>query len=102
MSFNKVEDGRLRSANFTPAEKNLLLDLIERYKSIIESRNLDAMTSKLKENTWIKLSNDYNSCLMPSGHRETKQLKKCYNNMKKAARKTASYYLTSVSRVKSL
>jgi len=66
--------------NFSKDEEQLLVALVEKYKSIIENKKSNATT--WKEKAWQMIEKEFNS---NSGQnpRNSKQLKEKYLNMKK-------------------
>ncbi|XP_050558499.1 uncharacterized protein LOC126912100 [Spodoptera frugiperda] len=69
-------------------EVSLLVDLIQSHPVVI-TKETNAATNKLKEESWISLTNKFNS---KSGQipRQVGQLKLKWDNLKKAARKRAA------------
>lgn len=52
---------RERCANFTSAEKKLLLQLSNKYKTILENKKTDGVTWRNKEDSWTKIENQFNA-----------------------------------------
>lgn len=50
-----------RSPNFLPSEKSSLSVLVTKYKQIIENKESDAVNVKIKNDTWIKIAQEFNS-----------------------------------------
>lgn len=50
-----------RGENFTNEEKNLMLKLTNKYKSIIENKRTDGSTWRSKEQTWKIIEKEFNS-----------------------------------------
>jgi len=65
-----------RSKNFVETKKKILLELIDRYKSVIECKRTDAKSTKEKEDAWKKLCDDFNS--------ESTYMLRTVNNLKSA------------------
>lgn len=57
---------RVRSRNYTSEEKATLINIIIKYKNIIESKKTDKVSWKDKNNTWEIIRNEFNS-IAPSG-----------------------------------
>ncbi|KAJ8973684.1 hypothetical protein NQ317_011804 [Molorchus minor] len=74
---------RIRSANYSYEEKNLLLHIILKYKKIIESKKCDAVTWKQKEVAWNKIAHIFNTKSKSGVYRNAMSLKKAYDNMKR-------------------
>ncbi|KAL3222137.1 hypothetical protein MRX96_050076 [Rhipicephalus microplus] len=66
---------------FSEDEKNLVQDLVLKYKAVIENKRTDAISINAKAKAWEKLCTDFNSrpFVRP---RDVKQLKKLRVNMK--------------------
>ncbi|KAG0442856.1 hypothetical protein HPB47_015546, partial [Ixodes persulcatus] len=79
------ETTRNRAPNFTEREKDALLDLVEEFKNIVESKTTDKITTKTKNRVWDRITLKFNAVM--GARREAHQLKKCYENIKKKARK---------------
>jgi|GEM_PF-6177826 len=75
--------------NFSKDEEQLLVALVEKYKSIIENKKSNATTWKDKEKAWQMIEKEFNS---NSGQnpRNSKQLKEKYLNMKKKTKQKFS------------
>lgn len=89
---------RPRGANFSAREKNILLNIINSFKNIIECKKSDAVTWKEKEQQWQEITMQFNAengDLMP---RSIDSLKKCYNNMKRNTRIDAAKDLQEMRR----
>ena len=72
---------------FSQLEKSLLTELVGRHKEVLENKTNDFRTIHQKNTVWETLSEEFNS---QSGvtKRDTKQLKKCWENIKARAKKT--------------
>lgn len=75
--------------NFTGLEKETLYELVESYKNIIESKKNDGRMIEKKERAWEEIGGKYNARHGVS-ERSIKQLKGCWQNMKKKAKTEAS------------
>ena len=56
------------------------------YAHIIENKETDSVTTKLKAETWVKIQNAFNASTQ-SGDRDVAQLKNLYFNLKRKTRK---------------
>jgi len=66
---------------FTEFEKNLLINLVQKYKSIIKSKQNNPSTISAKQDKWVEIENEFNS--EPNVEkRDSKKLKKAWENMK--------------------
>lgn len=72
---------RKRAINFSEAEKIILIDLISRYKDVIENKKSNAVTPKDKEKCWKIIENTFNST--SSTARNAEVLRSCWDNLKK-------------------
>lgn len=84
--INKVK--RSRTTNFTSEEKLLLLQIIKKYKNVIENKSSGTTTWKDKEKVWKKIETEFNSST--TIFRSIEVLKRFYNNQKKQTRKQAA------------
>lgn len=80
------ENKRKRSSNFTSNDKCILINIVAKYKHVIENKKTDSVTAKEKCDYWEKISVEFNSS-GPSCPRDTECLKRCYENRKKLLRK---------------
>ncbi|KAH9372124.1 hypothetical protein HPB48_009327 [Haemaphysalis longicornis] len=66
---------------FTPREKDLLIDLVDKHKHILECKKSDVYSAAHKNETWKKVADMYNAVhgVYP---RDAKQLKKGWGNIK--------------------
>ena len=55
---------RIRRANVTCTEKELLLDIVEKYKNIIENKKTDAVTSAENKCAWAAVVTDFHAVSM--------------------------------------
>ena len=71
---------------FSQLEKSLVTELVRKHKDFIENKKNDYRTIKQKNSSWEALSEEFNS---QSGvtKRDSKQLKKCWENLKARAKK---------------
>lgn len=81
---------KFRSPNFTPREQQRLLDIVEEYVTIIEDKRTNAVTVKQKNETWEKIARQFNSSADTTS-RDARQLRKCYENLKKRSRKVIAH-----------
>lgn len=87
---NKEIKKRVCSTNYTSEEKAALINIVTKYKNIIESKKTDKVSWKDKNDTWERIGNEFNS-IAPSGtYGTTDSLKKFYENLKKETRKNAA------------
>ncbi|XP_075740368.1 myb/SANT-like DNA-binding domain-containing protein 3 [Rhipicephalus microplus] len=66
---------------FSEDEKDLVQDLVLKYKAVIENKRTDAISINAKAKAWEKLCTDFNSRPF-TRPRDVKQLKKLWDNLK--------------------
>lgn len=84
-----MDNKRKRNINFNKREDELLIELIQGKKDIIENKKTDAIMWKEKEKCWDELTAEFNSVglLVP---RSKSQLQLKYKNIKKDVRKKSA------------
>lgn len=82
-------DKRKRNINFSVEEEELLVELVKKYKSVIENKKTDAVMWKEKEECWFKIVEEFNSQGLLVV-RSLTQLQLKYKNMKKVVRKKSA------------
>lgn len=81
MSFqNLTPNKRIRGKNFTDNERDLVLEIIEKYKNIVENKKTDTESIRLKNAAWNEITQEFNSVLPTN--RTPSQLKVFYENHK--------------------
>ncbi|CAH1107452.1 unnamed protein product [Psylliodes chrysocephalus] len=73
-------------------EVECLLSLVEQFKDILENKETDMVTWKLKEKAWVNLSENFNSMWFPT--RAPRQLREKWSNIKKYSFKKNELYKT--------
>lgn len=84
-----MEKTKNRSPNFSSTDLDLLINLVCKYKDIIECKKTDASTWKMKEESWTKITSEFNS-LTNGPPRVSKGIKMKYETFKKELRKKIS------------
>ena len=79
-----------RSKNFTDTEKNLLLNLVDKYKNSIERKRTDSKTLKQKSETWADLCEEFNFTSTYT-KRKVKDLQSFWKNLKTRAKSDCAY-----------
>ena len=69
-----AEAKRKRAANLTQVERELLVDTVLKYKSVLENKRTDAVSNKEKEDVWKIAADEFNA-VTTSSSRDWKQLK---------------------------
>lgn len=76
---------RMRVQAFQPVEKILLVELVEKYFSIVECKKTDAISSKTKTQQWNIIAEQFNA-RGTFVQREAQGLRTAWENMKKKAK----------------
>ncbi|KAJ9587227.1 hypothetical protein L9F63_019251 [Diploptera punctata] len=80
-----MDSSRKKAPPLSPCEKKLLIELVEKYKDVVENKKTDDVNFQKKCLAWKSISIEFNS--MPNTVKRTgKQLKKCWLNMKHRSR----------------
>lgn len=56
-----MEKYKNKSKHFTPLEKKLFLDILKRYKHVIEVKKNDFSTLKDKDVAWTEITKEFNT-----------------------------------------
>jgi len=78
---------RLRCSNFSSQEKNILIHIIEKYQDIIECKKTDKVSVQEREKVWEGIAQEFNEIVLAEPVRTSRQLKMCYENLKRRIRK---------------
>ena len=79
----------LRAPNFTLYEKQVLIDLVSKRKSVVENNKTDAISAEQKIAAWSQLATEFNST--PKVHqRSAVNLRTGYDNLKRNSKKNAA------------
>ncbi|CAG4953053.1 unnamed protein product [Colias eurytheme] len=81
-----MEDKKKRGSNYTPAEKDMLLEVIKKYQNIIENKETNAHMILKKREAWETVCQQYNTVAV-SGSRTWQQLRHLYENLKQRSKK---------------
>uniref|UniRef100_A0A146LYD6 Regulatory protein zeste n=1 Tax=Lygus hesperus TaxID=30085 RepID=A0A146LYD6_LYGHE len=78
-----------RAPNFTSHEKSLLVEIVRKYSAVVECKTTNNVSRTEKNEAWSRLADEYNST---SGceFRTADNLRGAWDNLKKAARRTAN------------
>lgn len=85
LDYFKMATKRSRCQNFTHAEKCVLIELVSRFKRLIENKKTDSATMKEKEAVWMRIATIFNSST--TSNRSVDSLRHCWDNLKKKARR---------------
>ncbi len=72
---------------FSELEKSLITELVAKHKNVLESKRNDYKSIKQKTMVWETLAEEFNSQAGVK-RRESKQIKKCWKNIKSQAKKS--------------
>ena len=81
-----------------PIDKVLLSEIIKDWKDDIEAKGSDATTVDKKNKAWTDICKKFNSSSKSGIERSGKQLRKCFENMKAAAKKANASHKREVYR----
>lgn len=81
---------RFRSTNFSEQEKSSLINIIAKYKDVIENKKTDGVTNHEKNQTWDRITQEFNASTFSNVRRSKEVLKRFYENKKKEIRKKAA------------
>ncbi|KAF4521833.1 hypothetical protein B566_EDAN003707 [Ephemera danica] len=74
---------RTRGTNFSYEEKSMLLYLVAKHFDVIENKRTDSTTSRYKDQAWEKVTEEFNADIEHGAERSLKQLRICYENIKR-------------------
>ena len=75
-----------KTPQLTAQERILLLELVSASKKVIECKKSDCGSIKSKQKAWTKIMTEF--CCQPgTTRRSAKQLKKCWENLKRKSKK---------------
>ncbi|KAK7789174.1 hypothetical protein R5R35_009941 [Gryllus longicercus] len=80
---------RTRSANFTIAEREILLEIVKENRNLIENKGTSDVSNREKNIGWSIVEEEFNASSIVT-KRSAKCLRKCWENLKKAARKSVA------------
>ncbi|KAI4455388.1 apontic [Holotrichia oblita] len=80
---------RDRSINFSTTEKVMLINIIQKYKSIVENKKTDITTCDEKKKVWEKIQLEFNATAA-NCERSVDSIRRFYENQKKNVRKIAA------------
>nr|CAH7748884.1 unnamed protein product [Callosobruchus chinensis] len=78
-------ESKKRATNFSANEESLLIELVKKYRNIIECKKSDTNALRRKTETWINVAKEFNS-LSGVVYREANILRSKYENLKKRAK----------------
>ncbi|KYM96690.1 UPF0439 protein C9orf30 like protein [Cyphomyrmex costatus] len=82
-----IKEGR--SVNFTAKEMLILIEIVKKYKHIVECKKTDGTTWREKDECWSKITDELNSRCAET-YRKKKSVKTKYEDIKKNLKKKLS------------
>ncbi|XP_022195800.2 uncharacterized protein LOC111053259 [Nilaparvata lugens] len=82
-------DKRDRGRNYTEKEKEQFMQIILRYKTVVENRKIDRINIQEKNYAWMAIANEFNA-IQTTGVRDLKALKTLLENLKMKAKREKS------------
>ncbi|XP_077276970.1 uncharacterized protein LOC143905418 [Temnothorax americanus] len=67
---------------YSDLEKQVFLEILKKYKHIIESKRTNSLTLKEKSEAWFIITQEYNESSLISNKKNVSQLKKYWSNLK--------------------
>ncbi|CAG9773628.1 unnamed protein product [Ceutorhynchus assimilis] len=86
-----MSEAKKRAPNFSPREKNMLLNTVFAFKGVIENKKTDSVTWRQKDDAWDQIASLFNSQTPENHHRTKDSLRKLYENIKKNVRKDVAF-----------
>ncbi|XP_069678796.1 uncharacterized protein [Periplaneta americana] len=87
--MSNMEGTRVRAPNFNKYEVEMLIELIQKYKHIIENKKTDGVSLKEKDATWRLIADEFGH-LPGVTQRTYVNLKTAYENLKRKARRDSA------------
>ncbi|XP_067212205.1 myb/SANT-like DNA-binding domain-containing protein 3 [Linepithema humile] len=85
--MEKIEkENKSKSKHYTPAEKSLFLQILNKYKQVIECKKSNINTLREKEAAWDCICQEFNNSSLIIQERSIQQLKKLWTNLKQNQR----------------
>ena len=75
---------------FLHKKKKILIHIIEKYQDVIECKKTDKVSVQEREKVWDGIAQEFNDILLSEPMRTSRQLKMCYENLKRRIRKEVS------------
>ncbi|KYM96998.1 UPF0439 protein C9orf30 like protein [Cyphomyrmex costatus] len=75
-----------KSKHYTTMEKKVFLQILDKYKHVIEVKKNDGTTLKDKDVAWGEICNEFNQSTLICHERTVQQLKKLWANLKQYQR----------------
>ncbi|XP_070529790.1 myb/SANT-like DNA-binding domain-containing protein 3 [Cardiocondyla obscurior] len=84
MSSCKEKTETSRSKHYTQMERKVFLQILQKYKNVVEVKRSDATTLKDKDIAWSQICEEYNNFSLVCQKRTLQQLKKLRANLKQS------------------
>ncbi|XP_066590799.1 myb/SANT-like DNA-binding domain-containing protein 3 [Prorops nasuta] len=75
-----------RNKHYSSVEKKIFLEILKKFKHIVEQKKSDSSTLKEKEYAWNEIVEEYNGSLLVCEKRTVSQLRKLWTNLKQGQR----------------
>ncbi|XP_071653648.1 uncharacterized protein [Temnothorax longispinosus] len=79
-------DNKSKSRHYTPIKKSLFLQILNKYKHVIECKKSNFSTLREKESAWNDICEEFNNSSLITQERSVQQLKKLWTNIKQTQR----------------
>ncbi|KAL1517405.1 hypothetical protein ABEB36_001172 [Hypothenemus hampei] len=86
IDLHGVGGKRRRAPNYTDKEIRVLMSLVVDHMDVIESKQTDSTTWRMKDKAWNSITEDYNKASVTS-KRTSEMIRQKYESMKKTARR---------------
>ncbi|KYN04954.1 UPF0439 protein C9orf30 like protein [Cyphomyrmex costatus] len=81
-----MDKNKNKAKHFTTIERKLFLDILKRYKHVIELKKNNFSALKSKDEAWSDITKEYNASQLIIQERSIQQLKKLWTNLKQNQR----------------
>ncbi|XP_071580304.1 uncharacterized protein [Temnothorax nylanderi] len=75
-----------RRTVYSDLEKQIFLEILKKYKHVVESKGTNSSTLKDKTEAWSIITEEYNNSSLISTKRDVQQLKKYWSNLKQQSK----------------
>ena len=76
-----IDSAKNRSSNLTAADKERILELVIKYRSVLENKQTDATNAQLKEAAWKALAKEFNATGSSARtHQQLKQVGRLFDH----------------------
>ncbi|XP_039310133.1 uncharacterized protein LOC113002761 [Solenopsis invicta] len=75
-----------KRAIYSDLEKQIFLEILKKYKHVIEAKGTNSSTLKEKSEAWLLIMTEYNDSSLISTKRDVQQLRKYWSNLKQQSK----------------